>query len=112
MEIGVDIVSVERIKKALSKDGFREKIYTENEIKYCESRKNKFESYACRFAAKEAFSKAMGTGFRGNFNFLDIEIKNNDMGKPYIKYKQHKVKLSISHEKDYAIATVLLEEEL
>ncbi len=108
MEIGVDIVSVDRIKKAILKDGFKEKIFTKKEIEYCELKKNKYESYAARFAAKEALSKAIGTGFR-DLKFIDIEILNDKLGKPTIKYKNFKIKLSLSHEKNYAIAMILLE---
>lgn len=110
MEIGVDIVRIKRIEEAILKnENFKYKIFTQKEIDYCEKRKNKYESYAGRFAAKEAFSKAYGKGFREGLSFLDIEILNDEYGKPYIKYLDKKIKLSISHEKEYAIATVLIE---
>lgn len=107
MQIGIDIVEVSRIKNALEKPKFKENIFTEKEIQYCESKKNKFESYAGRFASKEALAKALGTGFN-NLSFLDIEILNDELGKPYIKYKDYEINLSISHEKNYAVAVVLI----
>lgn len=111
MQIGVDIVEVERIKKAIETNkGFKEKIFTKLEIEYCDRRKNKFESYAGRFAAKEAFVKAMGTGFR-NIYFLDIQVINDDLGKPILQYKNINANLSISHEKHYAVAMVIIEGE-
>ena len=110
MEIGVDIVRVKRIEQAILKNkNFKYKIFTQNEINYCEKRKNKYQSYAGKFAAKEAFSKAFGTGFRDEFGFLDIEVLNDELGKPFIKYYDKKIKISISHEEEYAIATVLIE---
>ena len=110
MEIGVDIVRVKRIEQAILKnENFKYKIFTQNEINYCEKRKNKYQSYAGKFAAKEAFSKAFGTGFRDKFGFLDIEVLNDELGKPYIKYSDKKIKISIAHEAEYAIATVLIE---
>lgn len=110
MKIGVDIVQVERIKYAIEKnDNFKEKIFTKKEIEYCEKKKNKYESYAARFCAKESFVKALGTGFNDEISFLDIEVFNNKNGKPYIKYKDKIFDLSLSHEKKYAIATVLID---
>lgn len=103
MEVGVDIVSVERIKKALENEAFKNRVFTAKEIAYCESKKNKFESYAVRFAAKEAFSKAMGTGFI-DLEHKDIEILNDSNGKPSLYYKNKVYKISLSHEKEYAIA--------
>lgn len=73
--IGIDIIEVERVKNQISKsNGFREKIFTEREIEYCESKKNKAQHYAARFAAKEAFFKAIGTGWRNGMAFNAIII--------------------------------------
>ncbi|VWL85762.1 holo-ACP synthase [Oceanivirga miroungae] len=108
MQIGVDIVDVDRIKQALLKEGFKEKVFTQKEISYCESKFNKYESYAARFAAKEAVAKALKKGFR-NISFLDIEVLNDEYGAPYINYKDCDIKLSLSHEKTIAIAMVLIE---
>ncbi|WP_068267459.1 holo-ACP synthase [Caviibacter abscessus] len=110
MRIGTDIVEVDRIKQAIEKNNnFKEKVFTKAEIKYCENKKNKYESYSGRFSAKEAFVKALGTGFTDDISFLDIEILNDENGKPCINYKGKNYDVSISHEKRYAIAMVLIE---
>ncbi len=83
--VGIDNIEVSRVKKQI--DGttkFKEKIFTSKEIQYCESKKSYAESFAARFAAKEAFFKAIGTGWRGGMQFKEIEIINNDLGKPDI----------------------------
>lgn len=119
--IGTDIIEVERIDRLVGKgDAFRNKVFTENEIEYCERSKHKAERYAARFAAKEALFKAMGTGCRGEMNFRNIEVFSDGLGKPMIRtfgaveefLKQHKIEtihLSMSHLKTMAVATVLLE---
>ena len=110
MKIGVDIVEVTRIKNAIEKNnGFLEKVFTKKEIEYCEKRKNKYQSYAGRFSAKEAFVKALGTGFNDEVSFKDIEILNDELGKPNIKYKDYNIELSISHEQNYAVAMVIMQ---
>ncbi len=116
--IGTDIVEIERIAKSIERNGdhFKKYIYRESEINYC-SQKKGYESYAARFAAKEAFSKAMGTGIGGDLSFKDIEIKNDDRGKPSIiyhgnlldKYSNYNIQLSLSHSKENAIAYVIVE---
>lgn len=106
--IGTDIVKIERIHKALEKEGFLERVFTKKER---EERKNP-ESYAASYAAKEAVVKALGTGFRG-ITFHDIEIFHEENGKPYLCLygkKENSWHLSLSHEKEYAIAMVLWEE--
>lgn len=119
---GIDLVKVNRIKKIIQKwdNSFLKRIYTENEIKYCESKnERRYQSYAGYFAAKEAWVKAIGTGFR-NIRWKEIEIRNNSMGKPAIylsnrlnkRIKQkgiNNTQLSISHIKDLAIALVVIE---
>jgi len=119
--IGTDIIEVERIKKQISKGNrFKEKIFTHNEIQYCESRKAKAQNYAARFAAKEAFFKAIGTGWRGGLSLKEIEIANNKLGKPEIvlfgktkelteQIKVTNIQVSLSHLKDLASAIVVLE---
>lgn len=83
--IGTDLVEVARIEKIILKEqGFKEKVFTKGEIAYCESRKNSFESYAARFAAKESFFKALGTGWVGEMQFHEIEIIQEQSGKPAI----------------------------
>ena len=119
---GVDIVENQRIKNSLKLKGFSDRIFTKNEIKKSIKLKNKINYFTKRFAAKEAFVKAIGTGFRNNINFKDIEIVNDKKGKPLIKiskkvktilkkkFKVHnyKIFLSLSDEKKYSIAYVIV----
>ena len=119
---GVDIIENKRIQKSLKKKYFLNRIYTKNEIKKSKGIKNKVNYFAKRFAAKEAFVKALGLGFRDNINFNDIEILNDNKGKPLLKIskklqnflktkcniKKYKVFLSLSDEKKYSIAFVIL----
>jgi len=121
---GIDIVENYRLKKILlkKKSNFKKKIFTINEVSYCEKKSNSVSCYAKRFAAKEAFVKALGIGFRKNINFKDIEVVNNTYGKPYIsinkkfankirnlfKIKKFNILLSISDEKKYSIASVII----
>lgn len=121
MDCGTDIIEIYRIKDAIDKNGdaFLNKVYTKGEIEYCESKKNnKYQHYAGRFAAKEAASKVLGTGFTGNFDWKDIEVLNNEFGKPSINlyrgakelFKQtgyEKMSVSISHSKEYATSIVI-----
>ncbi|NJD03385.1 MAG: holo-[acyl-carrier-protein] synthase [Ruminiclostridium sp.] len=120
---GVDIVEIDRIKKSFDScgDSFRDRVFTGNEIKYCESKKRvRFESYAARFAAKEAVSKALGTGISKGVNWKDMEILNDPHGKPYVIltekageiYEEMKAKgisLSLSHCSNYAVAYAVIE---
>ena len=122
--IGTDIVNINRIKNAFKKNSnsFKKRIYTNFEIKRCERRKNKIECFAKRFAAKEAFSKALGTGISKGISFNEIIVLNEKSGKPYIKLinktkkiverklkkKVYKISLSIADEKDYAVAFVTI----
>ena len=87
--IGTDIVNINRMKKSIKKNtrSFKNKIFSKNEIIYCEKKKDPYSFYAKRFAAKEALSKALGTGIRKGINFKDIEIINNNYGKPTIKLR-------------------------
>ena len=121
---GIDIVDNYRVKKLLlnKKSSFENKIFTNNEIAYCKKKSNISNCYSKRFAAKEAFVKALGTGFRKNINFKDIEILNNGYGKPCLsinkkvinkikilfKVKKFNISLSISDEKKYSIACVII----
>jgi holo-[acyl-carrier protein] synthase len=115
--IGIDTVEISRIKEAIeSNRRFVEKMFSKTEIEYCEKKINLYESYAARFAAKEAFSKALGTGFGKEFSWKDIEIINNHLGKPEIKIinskltvNEGKVFLSITHTKETATAFVIIE---
>ena len=111
--IGIDIIEICRIEKATENEKFIERIYTENEIKEF-LRRNKNVSYlAGRFAAKEAVSKALGTGMR-NIDFKDIEILSDNLGKPYVvtsgKLENLTIHITISHSKDNAIAFCVIED--
>jgi len=81
--IGNDIIEIERVEKAISKEGFIAKVYTQREIENIVKRGNRTETYAGIFSAKEAISKAIGTGVR-EFALTDLEILNDDLGKPYV----------------------------
>lgn len=118
--IGHDLVEVERIKKSIDKlgDRFKNKIYTETEIEYCDQFKlNAYLHYAARFAAKEAFSKAIGTGFREGFNMKEVGVKNKKTGQPEIvltgtmkeRWGYLKSNLTMSHTDKNAVAFVTLE---
>ena len=121
---GIDIIENYRLNKLLlkKKSNFKNKIFTNNEITYCEKKTNFTNCYSKRFAAKEAFVKALGTGFRKNINFKDIEVLKNHYGKPYLlinkkiinkiktsfKVKKFNILLSISDETKYSIASVII----
>ena len=115
--IGTDIIMVERIKEILIRhpEHFPERHFTLAEQAYCNKFKDNSQNYAGRFAGKEAIAKALGTGFGEHLSFLDIEIKNDESGKPYaiLSEKAHKyfgpvkILLSISHCKEYATATAI-----
>ena len=121
--IGVDIIENKRIKKLIKDSKFINRIFSTNELKLSSLSKDKIGYFSKRFAAKEAFAKALGTGFRNNLNFKDIEIFNDKMGKPYyskthkinkIVQKNFKVKnfncfLSISDEKEYSTAFTIIQ---
>ena len=120
--IGTDIVNVDRIKKSLKNKNFLKRIFNEKEILKCKKIKSSTNCFAKRFAAKEAFSKALGTGIAKGINFNEIIILNKKSGKPYInligqtkktlvkrfKGKKSKVSLSLSDEKKYAVAFVTI----
>lgn len=117
---GIDIIEVDRVEKQIANNGFREKIFTEREIEYCESKKNNAQHYAARFAAKEAFFKAIGTGWRNGMAFNEIEILNNELGKPEVilhgKTKEfsekqliNNIHVSLSHIKNFVNAIIVLE---
>ena len=123
--IGVDIIENARITKSLKNNLFIKRVFSNSEILIAKKIKDKKNYYSKRFAAKEAFAKSIGTGFRNNLNFKDISIVNNKMGKPSfiisekikkIIKKEFKVSsfnffLSISDEKKYSIAYVILQKK-
>jgi len=117
--IGNDIIEIERIEKAISKEGFKNKVYTQRELKNIKKRGDRVETYAGIFSAKEAISKAIGTGVR-EFSLTDLEILNDDLGKPYVvvsekldkiiksKKEDYQIEISISHSKKYVIAMAMV----
>ena len=122
--IGTDIVNIKRMEHSLKKHGFsfKNRIFSKKEISYCEKKKNSSSFYAKRFAAKEAFTKALGTGIRKGVNLKNIEITNNVYGKPLIllkgnlssflkkklKNSKYDIHLSLSDDKPWAQATVII----
>lgn len=120
--IGTDITSISRIKKSLNNKKFKYRVFGINEIKACSVRKNKVNCFAKRFAAKEAFSKALGIGISKGLNFKEIVVKNFKSGKPQInllgntkkivnqifKKKKISIFLSLSDDKCFAVATVVI----
>ena len=122
--LGTDIVNIKRLDKVLkkNKNAFKSRVFSKNEILYCDKKKNSVSFYAKRYAAKEALSKALGTGIRKGINFKDIEIINNNFGKPSIKLKgttanflkkkirakKYSIYLSLSDDLPWAQATVII----
>jgi holo-[acyl-carrier protein] synthase len=122
--IGTDLIEVSRIAAELAKGGspdFRESLFTSIEIEYCDSKAHRAEHYAARFAAKEAFFKALGTGWRDGLRWTEVEIVNDHLGKPTLNV-HGKVRecvqarritgmmVSLSHIKETASAVVVLEQ--
>lgn len=114
--LGNDIIEISRIEKALKNDSFRDRVYTSKEIIETEKKGiNKFSTYAGKFCAKEAISKALGTGVRG-FNLNDIEILSDELGKPKVYFYgslkemmlNKYIEISISHSREYATAVAVL----
>ena len=123
--IGIDIIENKRVKKSILNKKFISRIFSNSEINDSKKSVNKAGFFSKRFAAKEAFSKALGTGFRNGLNFKDVSIVNDKFGKPFIKknnkinnfmkkkFKTKKINilLSISDEKKHSIAFVILEKK-
>jgi holo-[acyl-carrier protein] synthase len=119
--LGTDLIEVDRIAEKINKEsGFRELLFSANEIAYCESKTNKFEYYAARFAAKEAFFKALGTGWLEGTTFNEIEITHTSNGKPQLYFLGNTAQIiqamgfsnilvSLSHIKKMASAVVIIE---
>ncbi len=121
--IGTDIVKNARFKFLIKKKNFINRTFGKKEIKLSQKLSNKFNFFSKRFAAKEAFAKSLGTGFRNNLNLKDIEILNDKMGKPFyikskkidklinkiFKTKKYNLFLSISDEKDYSVAFTIIQ---
>ena len=121
--IGVDIIENRRIKISIKNIRFKKRIFSSKELKQSNLSNNKINYFSKRFAAKEAFAKALGTGFRNNLNFKDIEVINDKMGKPQylinkkitkivnqnFKTKNFNCFLSISDERDYSTAFAIIQ---
>ena len=115
------MIEVDRVAEKIEKgSGFRELVFSPKEIEYCESKAHKYEHYAVRFAAKEAFLKAIGTGWKNGTAFNEIEILNDEHGKPIMTLEGetaitlkpmeiHSIQVSLSHLKSIASAVVLVE---
>ena len=123
--VGVDIIENKRISSLIKKKQFIQRIFSKDEIQLSKKISNKTNYFAKKFAAKEALAKSLGTGFRKNLNFKDIEILNTKIGKPYyskskkisniikriFKVEKYDLFLSISDEKDYSIAFTILQKK-
>ena len=120
---GIDIVNIQRIERLMVRWGdlFLNRVFTEREIVWCQQRTRPPECFAIRFAAKEAFLKAIGWGLRNGIQWTDIEVETDPMGKPLLSFhgkakeviktlRIHKSLLTLSHDRPYAVAHVLLEE--
>ena len=120
--IGVDLISVERVQKAMERSGerFKNRVFTAAEQAYCDAMKMKYQHYAARFAAKEAVMKSFGIGWSKGVAWTDIEVINLASGQPTIKLhgklaeigeekKASAIHVTISHQSGYAIATAIAE---
>lgn len=117
--IGVDIIEIQRIQKSIDSFGesFLERIFTPGEIQYCSAKSDGAQHFAARFAAKEAVSKSLATGWRGDFSWKDIEVTNDVLGQPHIvlhgKLKDTlshvSIFLSLSHSENHVVAMAIME---
>ena len=119
--IGIDMIEVQRVEEKIMKEnGFREHVFSKNEIIYCNAMKHQFQHYAARFAAKEALLKAFGIGLQTNFELNEIEIINDEAGKPIFNFIGNtgelilqkeitNIHVSLTHLKDVASAVVVIE---
>jgi holo-[acyl-carrier protein] synthase len=119
--LGIDMIEVERVAAKINKNsGFREMLFSKDEIAYCEQKTNKFEHYAARFAAKEAFFKALGTGWGEGTSFSEVEVTNTENGKPQLSFSGNtaniinamqlsNILVSLTHLKSVASAVVIIE---
>lgn len=119
--LGTDMIEVDRVAAKIKKEhGFREMVFSKNEIEYCEPKANRYEHYAARFAAKEAFFKALGTGWANGTSFNEVEITNSENGRPGLallgataelltELRGCTISVSLSHLKTFASAVVIIE---
>jgi len=121
--VGIDLVSVSKIAENVKNEAFRHKVFTPAEIESCEAVANSAERYAGKFATKEAFMKAIGSGIRQEVWFTQIEVLNRETGAPYINFsgkakqlliemRAEQIHVSISHTEGMAVAVVILENQL
>jgi holo-[acyl-carrier protein] synthase len=120
--IGVDIIEIARVRQSIETlgDRFLDKVFTSREREYCSSKQNSFQHFAARFAAKEAVSKAMSTGWAGEFRWKDVEVMNDPSGQPRITLSgplkellvRARILVTLSHSESHVVAMVLIEEEL
>jgi len=116
--IGIDIIEVSRIKQAIERwgDSFLHRIYTPWEITYCNKKKFPAESFAARFAAKEAVLKAVGTGYNNGIKWTSVEVVNDELGQPAVRLGERiqkvigdkSIKISMSHSGDIAVANAIM----
>ncbi|NCQ17468.1 MAG: holo-[acyl-carrier-protein] synthase [Ignavibacteria bacterium CG_4_8_14_3_um_filter_37_9] len=117
--IGIDIIEIDRIKESVDKfgDHFLNKIFTQNELEYCLSKANKYQHLAARFAAKEAVSKALATGWNNDFNWKSVEISNEPTGEPIVKLtgklanflgEEKELKITMSHSNNYVTCFAII----
>jgi holo-[acyl-carrier protein] synthase len=119
--IGVDIIEIARVRQSIESlgDRFLDKVFTSREREYCSSKQNSFQHFAARFAAKEAVSKAMSTGWAGEFRWKDVEVMNDPSGQPRITLSgplkellvRARILVTLSHSESHVVAMVLIEEE-
>ncbi len=120
--IGVDIIEIGRVRRSIEKGGtlFLEKVFTPREVAYCTARQNPYQHYAARFAAKEAVSKALSTGWAGEFRWKNVEVMNDPSGQPHIAFSGTlgetlagaSVFVSLSHSDSHVVAMVVIEERV
>ncbi len=121
--MGVDIAEVPRVQAAIERYGarFLNRLFTAAEIRYCESKANKYERFAARFAAKEAALKAIGTGWKRGVTWLDVEVVREPSGRPTLAFRgkaaefaqrlgTRNISISLSHTEQIAVAQVILED--
>jgi holo-[acyl-carrier protein] synthase len=118
--IGVDILEIHRIRQDIERYGdlFLEKVFTDSEIAYCREKHNIFQHFAARFASKEAFSKALATGWKGDFRWRDVEVVNDHSGQPRIvlhgslrqSLLTSSIFVTLSHSDSHVVAVVVIED--
>jgi holo-[acyl-carrier protein] synthase len=118
--IGVDILEIERIRRSIEHygDRFLRRVFTATEIAYCTGKSNIYQHFAARFASKEAMSKALTTGWKGEFRWTDVEIVNDLSGQPHVSLhgdlrknlSASSIFVSLSHSESHVVAMVLIEE--